>query len=299
VLTAAEVGNRLDKDDFKRLVPDLRVGLINAQFDLRTAGFPVIVIVAGDDRIGSGDVVRRLHEWMDARYIDTTIFGDPPPWEAGRPRIWRLWRAMPPRGRVAVWAGGLLRQIAANAAGELDDATLDTWIGHISALQDALLADDALVVKLFLHTPADEQRARLEADDRDGGWRVDERDWQMLETMSDARPRVEDFLRRTSAPGAPWTVIEATDERHRDVAAARAILDALSARLESPPPEGASAPVEMFGPRGGQATVLSRVDLSATLSKSDYRKRLEKLQKRLHGLSIEAREAGLPMVMVF
>jgi AMP-polyphosphate phosphotransferase len=299
MLAAAEVGNRLGKDEFKRLVPDLRVGLINAQFDLRAAGFPVIVVVAGDDRIGSGDVVKRLHEWMDARYIDTVIFGDPPPWEAGRPPLWRLWQSMPPRGRIAIWAGGLLRQVVARVAGEIDDAFLDAWMGHLSALQDELLAEGALVVKLFLHTPAHEQRARMEDDDRDGGWRVDERDWRMLETMSEARPRVEEFLRRTSAPGAPWTVVEATDQRHRDVAVARAILDALTGRLESAPPEGPSAPVAMFGSREDQATVLSRIDLSAALPKSDYRKRLEKLQKRLHGLSLEAREAGLPTVLVF
>jgi polyphosphate:AMP phosphotransferase len=300
VLAAAEVGNRLSKDEFKAVVPDLRVGLLNAQFDLRTAEFPVIIFIAGDDRTGSADVVRRLHEWMDARYIDTTVLGDPRPEEAERPRLWRLWRAMPPHGRTAIWAGGLLRQIEARVAGQIDDATLDAWTGHLEALQAALLADGALVIKLFLHTPAAEQRARLETSgDRTGGWRVDARDWEMLETISDAWPLVERFLHRTSAPGAPWTIIEATDARYRDVTAARTILDALTARLAHAPPEGPSAPVEMFSPRPNQPTVLSRVDLSPRLSRSEYRERLDKLQARLHDLAVRAREGGLPVVLVF
>ena len=300
MLEAAEAGNQLGKDEFKAIVPGLRVGLLNAQFDLRSADFPVIVFVAGDDRLAAGEVVKRLHEWMDARYIDTTVFGDPRPEEAERPRQWRMWRAMPPRGRMAIWAGGLMRTIEAHVAGLVDDAALEAWTVHLDTLQAELLADGALVVKLFLHTPADEQRARLKAaEDGRGGWRVDERDWAMLEANSEARPLAERFLRRTSAPGAPWTVIEATDPRHRDVTAARTILDALTARLAAPPPEGPSAPVEMFSPRPGQATVLAGVDLSARLTRTDYRARLEKAQRRLHDLALETREARVPVILAF
>ena len=125
MLEAAEAGNRLDKDEFKALVPDLRAGLLNAQFDLRQADFPAIVFVAGDDRLAAGQLVKRLHEWMDARYIDTTVFGDQRPEEAERPRQWRMWRAMPPRGRMAIWAGGLMRMIEARVAGTVDDAALE------------------------------------------------------------------------------------------------------------------------------------------------------------------------------
>jgi polyphosphate:AMP phosphotransferase len=299
MLAAAEVGNRLGKEEFRALVPELRVRLLNAQFDLAAADFPVIVFVAGDDRLAAGDLINRLHEWMDGRFIDTTVFGDPRPGEAGRPRLWRLWRAMPPNGRIAIWAGGLLRQVTARVAGEIDDVAFDTWTRHLEVLQAELLADGALVVKLFLHTPAAAQRARLDADNKRGGWRVDERDWAELETMSQARPLVEHFLRRTSAPGAPWTVIEATDERFRDVTAARTILDALTARLAHAPPEGPSVPADLFAPPPDQATVLSRIDLSARMSRAEYARRLDKLLGRLHGLGLEAREAGLPMILVF
>ncbi len=300
MLAVAEVGNRLGKQEFKELVPDLRVGLLNAQFDLRSRDFSVLVFVAGDDRLAASDAVNRLHEWMDGRYISTSVFGDRRPEEAERPPLWRLWQAMPPRGRFAILAGGLLRQIAGRLAGDIDDAALDAWTRHLEAFQAELLADGALVIKLFLHTPAGAQRDRMKAGERDArGWRVDARDWEMLDSMSEARPLIERFLRRTSAPGAPWTVVEATDERHRDVTVARTILDALTARLAQAPSGGPSAPAELFAPRADQATVLSRVDLSARMSRVDYRRRLEKLQARLHGLALQAREAGLPTVLAF
>jgi len=300
VLAGAERGSRLGKDEFKEVVPQLRVDLLNAQFDLADADFPVMVFIAGDDRLAGSEVVKRLHEWMDARHIDTTVFGDPRPEEADRPALWRLWRAMPPHGRMAICVGGLMRQIAARLDDRIDDATLDAWAGHLETFQTELLAAGGLVVKIFLHTPADEQRARLESGKNGAtSWQVDARDWGMLDADSEARPFVERFLRRTSAPGSPWTVVEATDARHRDVTVARTILEALTGRLAEPPPEVPSAPVEMFTSRPGEATALAGVDLSARMSRGDYRTRLEKLQRRLHGLSLEAREAGLPTVLAF
>ena len=51
-------------------------------------------------------------------------------------------------------------------------------------------------------------------------------------------------------PGAPWTVVEATDERYRDVTVARTILDALTARLAEAAPAGVSVSDQLFAPGG-------------------------------------------------
>ena len=46
MLEVSEVGNTVSKEDYKVAIPDLRVGLINAQYDLRDADFPVIIWIA-------------------------------------------------------------------------------------------------------------------------------------------------------------------------------------------------------------------------------------------------------------
>ncbi len=301
MLAAAEVGNRLSKQEYKDAVPDLRVGLVNAQYDLRRADFPVIVLIAGDDRVAANEVVNRLNEWMDARYMRTHVFLDPTPAEHEQPRFWRLWQAMPPRGRVALWAGGLFREVAAFLDGDVSEADFETWTRHLEALQADLLADGALVIKFFLHTPVAEQRARLKKAKKgdEDGWRVNPRDWATLDTIRDSRPVIERLLRRMSAPGAPWTVVESTDERYRDVTVARTILEALSARLLEDAPVGADVSPKLFAPAADQVTVLSTVDLTRALERDAYRARLEKLQGRLHRLHLEARERGITTVLAF
>ena len=71
MLQAAEVGNTLSKAEYSEVVPRLRVDLVNAQYDLSGADFPVVVIIAGDDRVAANEVVNRLNEWLDARFIRT------------------------------------------------------------------------------------------------------------------------------------------------------------------------------------------------------------------------------------
>ena len=43
MLEVAEVGNKVDKKTYKDAVPDLRLHLVNAEYDLREYDFPVIV----------------------------------------------------------------------------------------------------------------------------------------------------------------------------------------------------------------------------------------------------------------
>ena len=74
MLEVCEVGNKVSRDEYDEAIPELRVGLINAQYDLRGADFPVIIWIAGDDRLAANELVNRLNEWMDSRFADTRVF---------------------------------------------------------------------------------------------------------------------------------------------------------------------------------------------------------------------------------
>ena len=132
MLEVSEVGNMVGKAEFKAALPDLRVGLINAQYDLRNADFPVIIWIAGDDRLAANALVNRLNEWLDSRFIDTRVFADPTEEEMQRPQLWRLWRSLPPRGRAAFFVGGLMRAANQRAEGEIGEPEFSGWLRHLS-----------------------------------------------------------------------------------------------------------------------------------------------------------------------
>ncbi len=301
MLEASEVGNTMSKADFKEAVPQLRVDLVNAQYDLRSADFGVLVFVAGDDRVAGNDVVNRINEWMDTRYIRTHVMGPLTAEESMRPRFWRVWRDMPPKGQIGIMAGGILRLLHENLSGELSDPNYELAVSHLEQLQRDLVSDGMLIIKIFLHTPAKKQRKRLKKAeaDKEEGWRVDQRDWVRLDLLEDSKAKLETLLRRTSVPGAPWTVIEATHRRYRDVAVARTILNAITARLGEAPPSGVAVSEQLFAPGQRHATVLDTVDLTRTTDRGTYRRELNTLQREVHRLARQARDRGLSSVLAF
>ena len=301
MLRAAAAGNTVSRQDFDAAVPDLRLGLLNAQFDLAKADFPVVVIIAGDDRDGANQLVNRLNEWLDSRYLTTEVFTEPTEEARLRPGAWRLWMALPPRGRMAVWVGGLMRQVRAHIDGSVSEAEMQRWTTHLRRTQRMWLADGALVLKFFIHTPAKAQKKRLKKAKKSGreAWRYDKRDWALAKNLDDAIPAIEAALQDTAVAGAPWTIIEGTDDRYRDLSVAQSILAALRARLESPQIPTQPTPDEPFVDPDQAATVLEHVDLARSVAKSDYRTRLAELQARLHHLADEARRREISTVLAF
>ena len=302
MLEVCEVGNKVSKEDYKAAIPDLRVGLINAQYDLGNADFPVIIWIAGDDRLAANALVNRLNEWLDSRFIDTRVFAEPTDEEYQRPHLWRLWRSLPPKGRASFFVGGLMRAANQRAEGEIGEPEFSAWLRHIANMQRALVDDGVLILKFFLHTPAKVQKAKLKEAEKhpESGWQVDQRDWAALDSLGPVLPIAERILRETSAPGAPWTIVESTDDRYRDLTVARTILAAITARLAEPTkPTSPSVAESVFGEFAEKANVLSGVDLSQSMSGDDYRKELAIQQARLHKLSIEARTRGISTVLAF
>lgn len=305
MLETVELGRTVSKRDFESEVASLRVDLLNAQFDLRGADFPVVVIVSGDDRIGFHDMVDGLHEWLDARYLETHALGAPTDEERERPEFWRYWRTLPRRGRMGVYVGGwTLRAVRDRLGKRIKKAAFERALERIVRFEQTLVDDGALVLKFWLHLPKAEHAKRVKKAERDPdkAWRIDEVDHRILEHYDRSMRTVEHALRKTSTVGAPWHVIESTDRRYRSLEIGRRILQALERRMAGATVTGASVPAPAFEPAevlDGQPTVLDRVDLTATVSKDEYGKRLDREQAELHGLAAEARESGQSLVAVF
>lgn len=291
----------MTKAAYKAAVPPLRQALVNAQYQLKDLPFAVIILLAGRDRIGIEQLIDRLQEWMDARYIDTWFAGPPTEEERSHPWFWRFWRAMPPHGRVGLFAGGWVNQtITALLRGTIDDEERRQRVRHFNCLDALLDADGSLVLKIWLDLPEKAMKKRLAeaADDPDQARYVEDQDREIVRHYAAATPIIETLLEDSSSH-TPWLRIDGRQERSRDLSVARHILQSIQARLErqeadndAPLPEGAAAihPV---------VDHLAKVDLQARLPYDRYRRRLDRLQLQLHELSLQARDQGLGSVLAF
>ena len=298
---AVELGRVVAREDYEAQLPRLRAGLLEAQFRLRSSGRAMIIIVTGVDGAGKGDVVHRLNEWLDPRGIDTQAFWLSSDEEAERPPYWRFWRVLPARGRVGVLFGSwYTRPIVRRLAGKIGDAELDAELERIAFFERMLADDGVIIVKLWLHLPAKEQARRFRDVEKnpEKHWRILPTDWHRPKLHSRFREISERALRRTDLGPAPWQVIEATDDRHRDLAVGRVVLEAMREGLGRRPGRAAKDGRKRAAMTGG-VTVLDRVDLSQALEEEEYERKLEKYQAKLHRLTWAAHEKRRSTVLVF
>ena len=292
----AEIGSTVQKDDYKARMPDLRAQLVEAQFHLKNAGVPVLIVIAGDDRIGCEETIDRLNEWLDARYIDTQVFEEATDEESQRPRFWRHWMALPPKGRAAIFFGGLtLDAIADRFFNRIDNDGFAARLEHVRTFEHALAADGMLVLKFWLHLPRAELKRRLNR--KASGWQFEQRDWMVFEHYDKIKPLAERYLQETSAGAAAWTVVESTDSRYRNLRIAEHLLTAFKARLNEP--EAAPLPASAAPPPERPVDMLGSIDLSRRIEDEQYREQLDHYQRRLYKLSQKARKEGLSSVLVF
>lgn len=326
----AELGHKLGKDEFSEKVPALHTALLEAQRALRDSKHPVIIIVAGVEGAGKGELVNRLSKWLDSRGIRTTAFWDETDEQAMRPRYWRFWRAMPPRGSVGIMIGAWYAQpITQRAFGRIDEAEFERRLREIAELEQLLTSDGAVIIKLWLHLTQDKVRKQLKVDARRRGEKtgsdpITRKYSRQFEAFLQAS---ETAIRSTDTGTAPWHVIEAADAQYRDFCAGQIILDTLRATLDQDAAAKAAAgkrkhsgrqttaPALVSDPgRSGRAgmaeaspelaagtslTVLDKVDLGLRLDEKRYRASLHKWQAKLQLLTWQARKQQRSVVIVF
>ncbi len=309
----AELGRKTSKREYKERSESLRQELLYLQRRLQESGdCQVIVDFAGVDGAGKGASIQKLASWMDPRFLIAYAWGPASDEERERPEFWRFWMQLPPRGRIGLFARGRYsRPFLQRAYGNISEAEYDAELDRILGFENDLAEDGALIIKFWMHLSRDAQERRLTALQNDPltKWQVKDIDWEHWRIYDQFVAAAERTITRTSTGKAPWILVEGEDENFRSLEVGSALAHhlrehlaakgiALDSEGESPP---APQPEEDYLPPrpDGLVTVLSRMDTSKRLGKSDYKKKMKKYQADLHLLQRKALKKGVSSVIVF
>jgi len=297
----AEIGHEVSKADYRKRQPELRARLLDCQFQLRQAGFPVILLLAGDDRAGCNEMLNVLHQWLDARLIDTHAMDAPTDEERERPEFWRYWRALPARGRIGVFLGAWTMRVIRDRLGKrISKIDLERALERILRFENGLVDDGALVIKFWLHLPKKALGRQLKRAEKKPhrAWWIREVDYRIHKNYGRAMRTVERALRKTSSGEAPWNLVESTDARYRALTVGSTLLQALEARLSDRAPRR-PAPARAATTAEDDPGLLDTIDLTRRLERDDYERRLAPALSAVSRLTQRARERGLSSVLVF
>ena len=222
--------------------------------------------------------------------------------EQYHPFLWRFWNKTPEKGRIAIfdrsWYGKLLVERYEKKTHKKD---IPGVLEDIENFEKQLTDDGTLLIKFFLAISEKEQGKRFDKllSKEETSWRVSKADKDRNKHYEEYARMADEMLTRTDTEYAPWTIIEAHDERYAAVKILTTVVEAFEERYEK---EQITQPRQIdgkFGQNDLKESVLKKVDLSKRLDRETYEKKLDELQKKLTLLHSEIYAKRIPVVLAF
>ena len=299
----AKAPQRLTKRTYQARARVLREQLVQLQQELRHVPFKVLLILAGPEGAGRGNLLNTLAEWLDPRGVETFSYHTPTDNERAHPHQWRFWRSLPGIGRIGLYAGSWYTEtLRAEARSQRALRLIAAEATRIRDFEKLLADGGTLIVKVWLDLSQAAQGRRLRAlrADPATAWRVTDEDWHHHRIYDRLDETARLIRAKTNRPGAHWTVIDAADERARDLAVGRLLLARFrlqQKRIARLTWSDRPRPVEPLRPSGRRR--LLALPLDQKLSPKAYDAAREKWLGRLNLAVRAAFAAGRSLVFAF
>lgn len=192
----------------------------------------LLVVLQGMDGAGKDGTIRHVMRGLNPQGCRVTSFKAPSAEEADHDFLWRVHRAVPASGEVAIFNRSHYEDVLAARVRKL--VPKDQWTrryDHINQFEQLLTDSAVLVAKFFLHISKDEQRRRFEERLRDPTkqWKLSPSDFEDRKHWDDYVAAYEDALTRCSTPDAPWFIVPADKKWVRNLAVSRIMVETLEA----------------------------------------------------------------------
>lgn len=235
LLNAMVLNQPLDKKDYDKQLEKLQGRLALAVRSEAFASRSLVLVFEGMDAAGKGGAIRRVTQALDTRQYHVTPIAAPSDEERAQPYLWRFWRHLPRRGRVAIfdrsWYGRVLVERVEGFCSEPD------WMrayAEINDFEDQLVSAGVIVVKFWLSISDEEQLRRFKAREEQAfkRYKITDEDWRNREKWPLYEPAVCDMIDRTSTENAGWTLVEADNKYYARVKVLQTLVDKLEVALQ-------------------------------------------------------------------
>lgn len=231
MLETINLKKSLSKSAYQKAMPELQERLRKLQYAARAANLTTIVCLEGWDAAGKGEVARKLTQKLDPRLFRVHQGTPPTPLEEGYHFLHRYQISLPNYGEMAMFVHGWYRRVLDERCDKL--VKKSEWreaYQQIDEFERWLSDDGQLIVKFWMHISKKKQRQKFKKylEDPNQAWRITKDYRRHHREYNRWVVAVEEMLARTETSYAPWTVIEANDQRWALIR----ILEVLAQRMQ-------------------------------------------------------------------
>ena len=214
-LTKKEVKEELLPENLRAMAE-----LQDALYAENTRG--IVVVLQAMDAAGKDGLIKHVFTALNPQGVAVTPFKVPNDEELDHDYLWRIAKALPRRGEIAIFNRSHYEDVLVTRVHDLlkespmpkDLVDENIWarrFKEIRAFEDYLNDNGFAVVKFFLHLSKDEQKARLLAriNRPEKQWKFSAADVNERAYWDDYQKAYEDLIAHTATEKSPWYIVPA------------------------------------------------------------------------------------------
>ncbi|MBZ9651017.1 polyphosphate kinase 2 family protein [Psychroflexus montanilacus] len=203
--------------------------------------YSVLICIQGMDTSGKDSLIREVFKDFNVRGVISYSFKKPSERELQHDFLWRHYRALPARGKYAVFNRSHYENVLISRV--KPEIVLNEKIPHINSLEDITPAfweqrleqinnfeqtihqNGCIIFKFFLHISKDEQKHRIlrRLNKPNKNWKFSPEDLKDRELWDEYTHYYEEAISATSKPHAPWYIIPSDSKHHARLLVAKII----------------------------------------------------------------------------
>ena len=287
-----EISQRLEK---------ARAELAVRQMAIKEKNLPVLVIMDGWGAAGKGSVLGRVIKNLDPRFFKCETLTQETEEEKRRPFLYRYFVRIPKAGKISFFDGSWMDEVTAKYLhGETNNKTYKAHLTSIKRFERQLNDNGYLVVKFFFHIDEKVQKKRLKEleNNENTKWRVSEKDKWQNKHYKKCFDVYDEYIEATNQFVAPWYFIDSSNKKWSELQMTEILISSIDTALKNAEAKQSAPMLQNTFPMKS-IPKLSEIKLDKTMTDEEYKKELDKLQKRLSELHNELYHKKIPVIIAY
>ncbi len=190
----------------------------------------LLIVLQGMDTAGKDGTIRHVMSGVSPAGCSVTSFKVPNSEELAHDFLWRVHKAVPPRGIIGIFNRSHYEDVLVVRVHKL--VPKDVWkprYNEINHFERILAENDVKILKFFLHISKEEQKKRLDERMHDPRkkWKLSKSDEKERKLWDDYIAAYEAVLSRCTTEYAPWFIIPSDHKWFRNLAVSQIIVQTL------------------------------------------------------------------------
>lgn len=236
-----DTGSLTGKKEAKKLLSKNIERMANLQNILYAQSkHALLIVLQAMDAGGKDGTIRKIMSGVNPQGVRVTSFKKPTEQELAHDFLWRIHKAAPARGMIAIFNRSHYEDVLVVRVHNI--VPKPVWKAryeHINNFERLLTDSGVTILKFFLYISKEEQRERLQArlDQPHKRWKFNPADLDERNFWDDYMRAFEDALTRCSTDVSPWYIVPANKKWYRNLIISEKIVETLkSLGLKYPEP---------------------------------------------------------------